>query len=329
MQTFRIPARAVLAPAAALAFLATQLCVAQDYPTRPIRIIVSQAAGSSVDILGRLIAVKLTDTWGQQVVVDNRPGANAIIGMELAAKSKPDGYTLAMVVPSAMTVNQFIYKKLPYDPLRDFAPITQSTVITFVLVANRSMPVKSVKDLIALGKARPGALNYSSSGIGNLTHLAAELFGLSTGLKAVHVPNKGDTPALLDVITGQTAYMFSTMPIAVPHIQSGKLRLLAVCGTARTPAFPDAPTLGEAGLRDVVIQGWTGLAAPAGTSNAIINRVQKEVARHLLAAEMKEQLALQGAEPVGSTPEQFTAFIRAEAQKWSKVIKSAGLEKTQ
>ncbi len=327
MQSYRIPVR--LALAAALAPCAAQICVAQDYPARAIRIIVSQAPGSSVDILGRLIAARLTEAWGQQAVVENRPGANAIIGMELAAKSKPDGYTLAMVVPSAMTVNQYIYKKLPYDPLRDFAPVTQSSVITFVLVVNPSLPVKSVKELVALGKARPDQLSYSSAGIGNLSHLAAELFGLNAGLKAVHVPNKGDTPALLDVMTGQTAYMFSTMPIAVPHLQSGRLRLLAVCGTARTPGFPAVPTLGEAGLRNVVIQGWTGVAAPAGTPAAIIAKVQKEVARHLLMADVKEQLAKQGAEPVGSTPEEFSALIHAEAEKWSQVIKRAGLANTQ
>lgn len=317
------------APVAALALLGAPQGAAQEYPARPLRIIVSQAAGSSVDILGRLIAVRLTDAWGQQVVVENRPGANAIIGMELAARARPDGYTLAMVVPSAMTMNQFIYRKLPYDPLRDFAPITQSTAIAFVLVANPALPVKSVKDLVALGKARPGELNYGSSGIGNLTHLAGELFGLGAGVKAVHVPNKGDTPALLDVMTGQTAYMFSTMPVAVPQIQAGKLRLLAVCGTSREAGFPDVPTLAETGLRDVVIQGWTGMAAPAGTSAAIIAKLQKEIARHLLAADVKEQLTRQGAQPVGSTPEQFSTFIRAETEKWAKVIKSAGLANTQ
>jgi tripartite-type tricarboxylate transporter receptor subunit TctC len=317
------------APVAALALLGAPQGAAQEYPARPLRIIVSQAAGSSVDILGRLIAAHLTDAWGQQVVVENRPGANAIIGMELAARARPDGYTLAMVVPSAMTTNPFIYRKLPYDPLRDFAPITQSTAIAFVLVANPALPVKSVKDLVALGKARPGELNYGSSGIGNLTHLAGELFGLGAGVKAVHVPNKGDTPALLDVMTGQTAYMFSTMPVAVPQIQAGKLRLLAVCGTSREAGFPDVPTLAETGLRDVVIQGWTGMAAPAGTSAAIIAKLQKEIARYLLAADVKEQLARQGAQPVGSTPEQFSTFIRAETEKWAKVIKSAGLANTQ
>ena len=317
------------APVAALALLGAPQGAAQEYPVRPLRIIVSQAAGSSVDILGRLIAAGLTDAWGQQVVVENRPGANAIIGMELAARAKPDGYTLAMVVPSAMTTNQFIYRKLPYDPLRDFAPITQSTAIAFVLVANPALPVRSVKDLVALGKARPGELNYGSSGIGNLTHLAGELFGLGAGVKAVHVPNKGDTPALLDVMTGQTAYMFSTMPVAVPQIQAGKLRLLAVCGTSREAGFPGVPTLAETGLRDVVIQGWTGMAAPAGTSAAIIAKLQREIARHLLAADVKEQLARQGAQPVGSTPEQFSTFIRAETEKWAKVIKSAGLANTQ
>lgn len=314
---------------AAVTALAAGSAAAQDYPVRPIRIIVAQAPGSSIDLMARLIAQKLTQAWGQQVIVENRPGANAIIGMEAAAKAKPDGYTLATAVPSAMTVNQFIYKNLPYDPLRDFAPITQSTAITFVLVVNPSFPARSVKELIAIGKSRPGQLNYSSAGIGNLSHLAGELFSTRAGMKAVNVPNKGDTPALLDVITGQTAFMFSTMPIAVPHINAGKLRLLAVCGEARTPAFPAVPTLQEAGLPGVVISGWTGMVAPAGTAAQIIDKVQREVAKHLLGAELKDILSKQGADPVGSSPQQFAAFIRSEIAKWSKVIKTAGLEHSQ
>jgi tripartite-type tricarboxylate transporter receptor subunit TctC len=314
---------------AAILTLAGGFANAQQYPVRPVRILVSQAPGSSVDILGRLIAQKLTESWGQQVIVDNRPGANGIIGMEAAAKSKPDGYTLAMVVPSAMTVNQFIYRKLPYDPLRDFAPVTQSTKVTFALVANGSLPAKSAKDLVALGKRQPGELNYGSAGVGNLSHLAGELFNIRTGLKSVHVPNKGETPALLDVVTGQTAYMLTPMPSTLSFVESGKLRLLAVCGTSRAPSHPQVPTLSEVGIRDVVIEGWSGVAAPAGTPAAIVTRLQQEIVKHLLAAEMRDVLAKQGTEPVGSTPDAFAAFIRTEAQKWGQVVQRAGLANTQ
>jgi tripartite-type tricarboxylate transporter receptor subunit TctC len=323
-----MPSRSAAALIAALAFGA-HFSYAQQYPSRPVRIIVAQAPGSAVDILGRVIAQKLTDTFGQQVIVENRPGANGIIGMEAAAKAKPDGYTVAMVVPSAMAVNQHIYKKLPYDPLRDFAPVTQSSKIVFALIVNASLPVKSVRDLVALGKLRPNDLNYGSAGIGNLSHLAGELFNLKTGLRSVHVPNKGETPAVLDVVTGQTAYMLTPMPSTLAFVESGKLKLLAVCGAARAGSHPQVPTLGEAGVRDVVIEGWTGLAAPAGTPAAVLTRLQQETAKHLLAPELKEMLAKQGAESVGSTPEAFAAFIRAEAQKWGLVIQRAGLADTQ
>jgi tripartite-type tricarboxylate transporter receptor subunit TctC len=317
----------LITSAAALAAAAT--AHAQQYPTRPVRIIVAQAPGSAVDILGRLIAQKLGESFGQQVIIDNRPGANGIIGMEAAAKARPDGYTLAMVVPSAMTVNQYIYRKLPYEPLRDFAPVTQSSKITFGLIANASLPARSVKDLVALGKAHPNDLSYGSAGVGNLSHLAGELFNLRTGLRSVHVPNKGETPAVLDVVTGQTAYMLTPMPSTLAFVESGKLRLLAVCGASRAASHPRIPTLAEAGVRDVVIEGWTGLAAPAGTPAAIVSRLQQETAKHIRAPELSEFLAKQGAESVGSTPEAFAAFIRSEAGKWSQVIQRAGLASSQ
>jgi tripartite-type tricarboxylate transporter receptor subunit TctC len=304
---------------------APALAGAQDFPARTIRIIVAQAPGSSVDVLARVIAQKLTDAWGQQVVVDNRPGANGIIGLELTAKSKPDGYTLAMGVPSALTVNQYIYKDLPYDTLRDFAPVTQSSAITYVLVVNPSLPVKTVQELVAFARARPGRLNYSSAGVGNLMHLSAELFSQQTGVKMEHIPNKGETPAVLDAITGQVAVMFTTMPSVVPHIKSGRLRLVAVCSDKRSPTFADVPTTAEAGVPGVRISGWTGVIAPAGTPADVVNKLQREIARGLLAPDVKENLAAQGAEPVGSTPEQFTAFIKAEQAKWGKVIRESGI----
>jgi tripartite-type tricarboxylate transporter receptor subunit TctC len=301
----------------------------QDYPSRPIRIIVPQAPASGPDIMARTIAQKLTESWGQQVVVDNRPGANGIIGMEAAAKSKPDGYTLLISVPSALTMNPYVYKQLPYDTFRDFVPITQTATNTFGLVINPVLPVKSVKDLVALGRARPGQLNYSSFGIGNQTHLAAELFSAATGIRTVHVPYKGQTPAVTELVAGQVSFMFSPMPGTASMVEAGKLRLLATCGEQRDAVFKHVPTMVESGYPAVVITGWTGLLAPAGVPGDIVNRLQAEVSRHILSPELREAIRKQGAEPVGSTPQQFAAFIKAESRKWSQVIKRAGLEYTQ
>jgi tripartite-type tricarboxylate transporter receptor subunit TctC len=301
----------------------------QDYPTRPIRIIVAQAPASGPDIMARTIGQKLTESWGQQVVVDNRAGANGIIGMEAAAKSKPDGYTLVLAVPSALTMNPYVYKQLPYDTFRDFVAITQAATNTFGLVVNPSLPVKSVRELVALGRARPSQLNYGSFGIGNQTHLAGELFAAATGIRMLHVPYKGQTPAVTELISGQVSLMFTPMPGTAGYVEAGRLRLLATCGEKRDAIFANVPTMLEAGYPTVIITGWSGLLAPAGVPREVVNRLQSEVARHLLSPELKETMTRQGAEPVGSTPEQFAAFIKSEAQKWSQVIKRAGLEFTQ
>jgi tripartite-type tricarboxylate transporter receptor subunit TctC len=313
----------------ALAFWLPLAGAAQDYPNKPVRIITPNAAGSSVDIQARMIGQKLGDTWGQQFLVDNRPGANGIIAMDATAKAKPDGYTLAMAVPGSMTVNQFIYKSMPFKPLSDLTPVTQATALTFVLVASPTLPVKTVADLIALNKQTAGGLNYSSSGVGNLTHLASELLASQAGVKFNHVPNKGESPALLDVMGGHTAFMITTMPSAAPQVKSGQLRLLAVCSTARHPSFPDTPTMGEAGYPGVLVSGWTGVVAPAGLPPEIALKLQREIAKNLLTPESKENLSRQGAEPVGSTPEQFAAFLKTEAEKWSKVVSTAGLSLSQ
>jgi tripartite-type tricarboxylate transporter receptor subunit TctC len=300
-----------------------------DYPNRPVRIIVPQAAGSGVDLTARVVAQKLTDAWGHQFVVDNRPGANGIIGLEAGAKAKPDGYTLSLGVPSSLTMNPYVYKSLPYDTLRDFAPITQTATNTFGLVINPALPVRSVRDLVALARARPGELSFGSFGIGNQTHLGGELFSSQIGIRMLHVPYKGETPAVVDLLSGQIALMFTPMQGVVPHIHAGKLKLLATCGVARARAFPDVPSMTEAGYKTVVITGWTGLLAPAGTPRDIIDRLQKEIAARLLAPETRESMSKQGAEPVASTPDQFAAFIRMEMAKWSAVIKNAGLEASQ
>ena len=302
---------------------------ATDFPNRPIRIILPTTAGSGVDITARTIAAKLTEAWGQQVVVDNRPGANGIIGMEALAKSKPDGYTLLQGFTSVLTINSYVYKSLPYDTFRDHAPITQTVTNTMVLVANPFLPVRSVKDLVALGRSRPGDLVYASAGIGNLTHLAGELLRVETKIKTLHVPYKGETPAFTAVAGGETAFMFIAALGVSPHIASGKLRLLATCGEKRAGAFPDAPTMIESGFPKVVVTGWGGFLAPVGTAPEILQKVQRETARVLFAPDIRERLSSLGAEPVGSTPGEFAAFIKAEAEKWSRVTREAGIYHSQ
>jgi tripartite-type tricarboxylate transporter receptor subunit TctC len=302
---------------------------AAGFPDRPIRIILPTSAGSGVDITARAIAQKLSEVWGQQVVVDNRPGANGIIGMEAVAKAKPDGYTLLQGFTSALTINPYVYKSLPYDTFRDYTAVTQTATNTMLLVTNPALPARTVKELVALGKSRPGELAYASAGIGNLTHLAGELLRVEAGLKVLHVPYKGETPAFTDLMGGQTAYMFSAALGVASHIATGKLRLLATCGEKRASAFPKVPTMVESGLPKVVVTGWGGWLAPAGTPPEIIQKVQRETARVLALPDLRERLSGLGAEPVGSTAEEFAAFLRAEADKWSRVTREAGIYQSQ
>ena len=296
-----------------------------DYPNRPVRIMVPQTAGGAVDIVARAIAQKLSESWGQQVIIDNRPGANGIIGMEAVAKAKPDGYTLGAPFTSVLAINPFVYKTLPYDAFRDFAPVMQSVANVILLVVHPSLPVRSVKDLVALGKSRPGDLVYGSFGVGNLTHLAGELLRMETKMKMVHVPYKGETPAVTDLIGGQYVLLFSTSAGVFAHIKEGRLRLLATGGEKSAAAYPNAPTMAEAGFPGAGVTGWSGLAMPAGTPPEIVQKFSREAARHVKSAEMSERLTALGAEPVGSSPEEFTAFIKSEATKWSRVIREAGI----
>jgi tripartite-type tricarboxylate transporter receptor subunit TctC len=302
---------------------------AQTYPARPVRVVIPQAAGGAVDVAWRPIAQKLSESWGQQVVVDNRPGANGIIGMEAVAKSKPDGYTLGTGFTSALTINPHVYKSLPYDPLRDFVPVTQVVINTITLVVNPYLPVKSPKDLVALGKSRPNDLAYASAGVGNMTHLAAELMRLETGLRMTHVPYKGDTPAVTDLIGGQVALIFATAPSIAGHVHSGRLRLLATCGEKRSLSFPDTPTMIESGFPKVTVTGWWGLVAPAGTPPDIVQKTSRDVSQVLQLADQRERLIAVGAEPAGTTPEQFAAFVKSETAKWERVAKSAGVYRSQ
>lgn len=309
--------------------VAAQGRAAADYPNRPVRIVVPQPAGGGVDIYTRAISLKLSETWGQQIVVDNRPGANGIIAMEQVIKAKPDGYTLIAAFTSVLTINPHVYKSLPYDTFRDLAPITQTVSNTMVLVVNPSLPVRSVKQLVALGRSRPGELSYGSFGIGNLTHLAGELFRLEAGLKMVHVPYKGETPAITETISGQVALLFATSVGVAGHVKTGRLRLLATAGEKRAPAFPDTPTMVEAGFPKVVVTGWGGTLAPAGTPREVLEKVQRDTARQLQGTELRERLGGMGSEPIGSTPDQFAAFLRGETEKWERVSKVAGIYRSQ
>ena len=298
---------------------------APEYPVRPVRIILPQPAGGGTDVVARAIAQTLTDAWGQQVIVDNRPGANGIIGTDLAAKSKPDGYTLLYGFTSMLTINPSVYKSLPYDTLRDFAPITHTVTNTMALVVNPYLPVRSVKELVALARSRPGHLLYGSFGIGNQTHLTAELFRIETGLKMLHVPYKGETPAITETISGQVAMMFSPSAGVAPHVRTGRLRLLATCGEKRSAAFPETPTMIESGFPKVISIGWGGMLAPAGTPPDIIQKLQREIARNLASPEVRDRLNAIGSEPVGSTTEEFAALLKAETEKWSRVVRGANL----
>ena len=319
----------LLSAAVAACFAAPATAQTGDYPNCPVRIIVPQTAGGAVDIVARAIAQKLTESWGQQVIVDNRPGANGIIGMEAVAKAKPDGYTLAAPFTSVLSINPFVYKTLPYDAFRNFAPVMQSVANVIVLVVHPSLPVRSVKELVALGKSRPGDLIYGSFGVGNLTHLAGELLRIETGLKMVHVPYKGETPAVTDLIGGQYVLLFSTSAGVYSHIKEGRLRLLATGGEKRAAAYPYAPTMAEAGYPGAGVTGWSGLVMPAGTPPEIVQKFSRDAARHVRSVELSERLTALGAEPVGSTPEEYTAFIKSEAAKWSRVIREAGISLSQ
>ena len=301
----------------------------QEYPNRVVRIVVGDTSGSGSDIVMRFLTQRLTDAWGQQVVVDNRPGANGIIGAELVAKGKPDGYTLLSGVVSMLTMNPSVYKKLPYNSLHDFTPIAQLSTNHFALVVPPSLPATSVAALVKLAKSRPGEMLFGSAGIGNQNHLAVEMFARAADIKLVHVPHKGTAPAVISLMGGQVAMMLIAASPLAPHLASGKLRLLATAGPQRAAAFPDAPTLAESGYPDVVVLGGTGWLAPMGTSPDILNKVSREVGRQVTAADVRTALAVRGTDLTPSPPEAYGAFIRKEIEKWSKVIRAVGLENSQ
>jgi len=303
---------------------------ADNFPSRPIRIIVPQAAGSGVDLQARTLAQKMGELWGQPGIVENRPGANAIIGTDAVAKAAPDGYTLVYAPVSAVTTNAFIYKSLPYDPLRDFAPITQTVANPLGLVANPDSGPKSIKDLVERAKANPGQINYGSFGIGNMTHLQGVLLSLAADIKMTHVPYRGQTPEITDILSGQIPLGFTTTAGVTELVEAGKLNLLATFGAARDEQFPNTPTPTEAGYPKAVVVGWAGLLAPAGTPPAIINKLYAGMAKALAMPDVKEQILKQGSKAVSSkSPDDFARYIRSEMDKFLPVIKAAGLEGSQ
>jgi len=310
----------VAAIAAALTVSATAHAA---YPEKPVRLIVPFPAGGGVDIVARGLAPHLTERWGQQVIVDNRPGAGAMLGAELAAKSPPDGYTL-LLANTAHAINATLFKKLPYDAVRSFEPISLVATQPSLLVVHPAVPVKTVKDLIGLAKSRPNGLNYASSGNGTPPHLSAAMFETLTGVQMTHIPYKGAAPALTDLLGGQVQLMFDNLTSISPHVKSGKLRGLGVSSLRRSPVFPDIPTISEAGVPGYETNAWGGLVAPAGTSREIVMRVNAEMNRALQAPTLRERYAQIDAEPVGGTPEQFGDYVKTETLKWADVVKRSG-----
>ncbi len=296
-----------------------------DYPTKPIRIIMPTAPGGSLDTIGRLIAQKLTDSWKKQVIIDNRPGAGGILGAEIAAKAEPDGYTLLISSSGNIATTQALYKKISYDPVRDFAPVILMAETPYIVVVNPSLPVKTVSELIKFAKAHPGQLNYASSGNGSTPHLAGELFKSMARIDVVHVPYKGSPPSLTSLISGETMFQITGMPSSWPHVEAGRMRVLAVASAKRLTSAPDLPTVSESGLPGYEANSWAGMLAPTGMPGPMIDKLNREVMRILKTPEVKKQLLKFGFEVMGSSPEQFGAYLKSEIAKWSKVIREANV----
>ena len=296
---------------------------AQEYPAKPIRVVVPFPPGGGTDFMARVVMQRVGESLGGTVVVENRGGAGSSIGTEIVAHSPADGYTV-LIVSGAHAINPGLYKKLPYDSVRDFAPVTMFASGPSLLVVHPSVPAKTVKELIALARSRPGQLNYASAGIGTPPHLAGELFNTMARVKLVHVPYKGNGPAYTDLIGGHVSVMFPNVSTAMAHVRSGKLRALAVTTLKRTPSAPELPTISEAGVPGYDVSSWYGLLAPAGTPAALVSRLQREVAKVLRFPDVAEKLTSQGLDIVGSTPEEFLALIKTEIPKWAKVIQASG-----
>ena len=322
IETFRSRA---LAAFAAVALVIPAAGAAETYPVKPIRMIVPQSAGGSTDLVARIIAQRLDDTLKQPVVVDNRPGAGSINGTEIVAKATPDGYTL-LAVAASFTITPSIRKKLPFDPVSDFSPITQLAILPHILVVHPSVPATTVKDLIALLKSKPGALNCAISGVGTSTHLALEQFMYMTRTRMLPVPYKGGAPGMAALLGGQVQLYFATISTALPHVKAGKLRALAVTSARRSTAAPEFPTVAESGVPGYEHTSWVGLLAPAKTPRPIIARLNAESARIVSSPQMKTLMLREGLDAVGNSPDEFAAIIKTEVAKWMKLVKAAGIQ---
>jgi len=297
---------------------------AQNYPARQIRIVTPYAPGGTADILSRVVAQKLSETWGQQVVVDNRPGASGMLGADIAAKAAPDGYTILMAYVAEIAITQSLFRSMTYDPVKDLAPVTLAAVTPMIFVVHPSLPAKNVSELVALAKSRPGQLPYASAGNGSPAHLAFELLQRSARIEITHVPYKGAAPALTDLLGGHVVMFFSGMPPAMPHVKAGKLRAIAVSTAKRSPAAPAVPTVAESGVRDFDISTWFGVFAPAATPRDIIGRLNAEISRALTLPDVRARLAREGAETAPNSPEQFGKFIQSEIAKFARIIRESG-----
>ena len=317
--------KSLLALSCGLALLAP-VAQAQSYPTKPIRLIVPFPPGGGNDVIARVIAQKLGERLGQQVIVDNRAGANGIVGLQALMQSPPDGYTLAVGAAGPLAVNPSLYDKLPYDPLKDFSPITNMVNYPLLLVVHPSVPAKTTQDLINLAKAKPKQLYFASPGSGNSGHLAGELLNTMANVQTVHVPYKGQGPALSDLISGQVQMLYSSIPSVLPQVKSGQLNALAVGSAKRVPSLPDIPTISESGVPGYEAYSWVGMVAPAKTPKDIVNRLNREIVDILKQKDVSEKLNQQGALPVGDSPEQFAAYIKAEIDKWGAVVRAANIK---
>lgn len=303
----------------------TQVMAQTDYPTRPIRIIVAFTPGGTTDIIARILGRKMTEAWGQPVIIENRPGAGGNLGSEIVAKSPPDGYTLLIGSVGPLAINATLYPKMPYDNLKDFAPVSLVAAVSNMLVVHPSVPVKTVQELVALAKAKPGELNYGSTGNGTTGHLSGELLNDQAGIKLVHIPYRGAV-AVNDLLGGQVQLMFATIPSVIQHVKVGSLRAVAVTSNKRIPAVADVPTIAESGYPQFEASSWYGITAPTGTPDAIVRKLSAEIDKIINLPDINEQLVSQGAEPIGGTPEAFGAYMKSETEKWAKVLKASGIK---
>ena len=315
---------------AKLVLLGSLLCsctfaAAQDYPARPLRMILGFAPGGSTDLVARVLAQKMAATWNQQVVVDNRPGANGMIGADLVAKATPDGHTLLLSSIGPMAINASLYK-MPYDIVKDFAPVTYTGNVTNLLVVHPSVPAANVRELMALAKAQPGKLTFGSSGAGGAPHMAVELFKILAKVDVVHVPYKGGGPAMADLVGGQISGSFASMPSSIPFVRNGKLRALAVTAPKRSPAAPEVPTVSEAGIPGFSVLDWQGMFTTAKTPAPVVNKLNAEIKRALALPDVIEKLATAGVEIQTTSPEEWGRFVQSEIEKWAKVVKTAGIK---